>query len=111
MSVVGNPINWLKVRRRIGNASWLSDMVALRKLISVCSRCEYKFPWRWKQKLHYAEFTPFHGEGLCDGCRHEGVVTLYRSKDDPWFETCERQASIAAAIDRQDQMFRDGRRS
>lgn len=59
-------------------------------------------PARWKARFHYAEFTQYHGDGVCDSCRRLETITLFLSTDDPWFAACEAQAQAAAHIQAQD---------
>ena len=106
MSLVGQPIQWAKVRRQgVSNAAWIADRVALQKSLQLCSRCRTTLPFRWQARWHYAEFTQYHGDGCCDGCRRLETVTLYLSTDDPWFAACEAQARAAAAIKAQDAAY------
>jgi hypothetical protein len=104
VSVVGAAINWAKVRRNgVSNASWIADRAALQKSLQLCSGCRYTMPHRWQARFHYAEFTLYHGDGTCDGCRHLDTITLFLSTDDPWFAACEAQARAAAQIQAHDQ--------
>lgn len=106
MSIVGEAINWLKIRRPVSNATWIADRMALQKSVQLCSTCLYKMPRRWKAIYHYEEFTQYHGEGQCDGCRHDDTVTLFLSTDDPWHEECERQARVSQALDHEESRAR-----
>ena len=104
-SLMVNAIDWVKIRRPVSNSAWISDRAALQKMLQLCSSCLYKLPHRWQQTFHYAEMTALAGLGLCDGCRHEDVLKLFVSTDDPWYSACERQAAAASAIQAADRAF------
>lgn len=102
MAVLGKVEVW-RWKRRMSNASWLWDLMNLQKVLSLCSGCQYKMPFRWDKRLHYQEMRQFHGHGLCDGCRHEDAVSLFQSTDTLYFAQCERdRAGVrhAQALDR-----------
>jgi hypothetical protein len=91
------------IRRKMSEATWLWDMINLQRTISLCHGCAtQKMPWRWQQKLHYAEMTRFHGSGHCDYCRKEKTVSLYQSTDTPYFTATEREHHLVAATQERD---------
>jgi hypothetical protein len=90
------PVQPWRWKRRISNASWLEDMIQLQKTLALCRRCDWAMPWMWKRKFHYAEMTAFHARGVCDRCRNEDAVSLYRSTDTAWYAQVERDNAILA---------------
>jgi len=105
VSLLGTAIQWAKIPRRMTNSSWVQDRIELRKMVQLCSGCLYKMPWRWERRYHYEPFRAGHGEGTCDGCRGEHILTLYLSTDDPWYAQCEKQARLAQTITDDDRAF------
>jgi hypothetical protein len=105
MAVVGQPIQWRKVLRKITNASWVSDMIALRKALQFCTGCEAKMPWRWQTRFEYRAFTAYHGDGQCDGCRQDTAVTLYQRTDSPEYAAAERYDRLVQATRARDAGF------
>ena len=100
-----------RIRRKMPDASWLSDMLALQKTIALCKGCStQRMPWRWQQKLHYAEMTIYHGSGRCDMCRHEDTVSLYQSTDTSWYASMDRDNHLVAATQARDLRITDRRR-
>jgi hypothetical protein len=100
-----------RVRRKMSNSTWLSDMMALQKTIALCKGCAtVTMPWRWQQKLHYAEMKTLHGSGRCDMCRQEEDVSLYQSTDTPWYAAIERDNHLVAATMERDLRITDRRR-
>jgi hypothetical protein len=99
------------VRRKMSNASWLEDMIQLKKTLALCKGCTTtKMPWRWEQKLHYAEMKTLHGSGHCDLCRKEDLVSLYQNTDTAWYEQIERDNHLVAATVARDFRITDRRR-
>ena len=69
-----------KWRRKDGLASFLRDLISLRKTIVLCFGCEHKMPRRWTEKYDYALIRGFHGEGaVCDYCRQHNTVNMYQT--------------------------------
>ena len=101
--IVGTAIQWAKIRRQVSPSSWIQDRIALKKMVQLCSACLYRMPHHWLRHAQYHEFHVAHGEGTCDGCRHEDVLSMFVSMEDPWFQQCERQAQQAASIRKADQ--------
>src|SRR5262245_15951036 len=85
MAVVSQ-VNTPKWRRKMSNATWLSDMFHLQKTIALCRGCAtWKLPWRWQKTYHYQEIRRYHGTGYCDLCRQHEDVSLYECTDTPHF--------------------------
>ena len=100
-----------RIRRKMSDATWLWDMLNLQKTLALCRGCAtHKMPWRWQQKLHYAEMTALHGDGHCDFCRKEGPVSLYQSTDTSFYQAMDRDNHLIAAVQERDLRVRDMRR-
>jgi hypothetical protein len=104
MAVLGKVEVW-RWQRRMSNASWLWDLMNLQKVLSLCSGCKYKMPWHWERRLHYQEMRQFHGQGMCDGCRHEDSVSLFQSTDTVYFAQCERDRAFVRHAQARDREF------
>ena len=51
-------------------AGWLADLIALRKSIALCSKCEAKVPERVLTSAGYVNRSNLpHVSGPCDGCQ------------------------------------------
>lgn len=72
--------NWAKPRRKT-MASHVSDFIALRKNLLLCSGCECRMPWRWAKHYEYRMLPGFHAEGPCDSCRLDGPGNLYTPEE------------------------------
>lgn len=71
-----------KWRRTQGMATFLRDLIALRKPIALCASCEAKMPRRWLDSTDYAFVKGFHAEGTaCDYCRQLSSANLYHPVD------------------------------
>lgn len=91
------------IRRKMSDATWLWDKINLQQTLALCKGCStQKMPWRWQQKLHYAEMTMLHGDGHCDYCRREALVSLYQNTDTPWYAAMERDHQLATAAQERD---------
>lgn len=98
-------IDFSKTSRRMSGATWLWDMMNLRKVLQLCSRCQYALPHHWEKKYHYAKWKHFTGINPCDYCKNEAVVDLFRSTDDPWYAECERNSRAVSATRARDAAF------
>jgi hypothetical protein len=101
MALAGNPIHWLKQRRPIVNASWVNDMIALKRALQFCKGCEPKMPWRWQSLFNYRPFSmpdgrAYEGNGQCDWCRQERPIVLYQRTDSPEYEAGEKYDRMIA---------------
>jgi hypothetical protein len=100
-----------RIRRKMSDASWLWDMINLGRTIALCKGCStHKLPWRWQQKLHYAEMRTMHGSGHCDMCRKEDLVSLYQSTDTEHYQRIEGDHHLIAATQARDLRVTDRRR-
>lgn len=67
-----------KWRRPDGLTSFLADMVALRKTLSLCYSCEHKMPRAWEDRYNYQRVRQFYAEcATCDWCRHPDSTTMF----------------------------------
>ena len=80
-----------KWRRKDGLASFIADMIALRKPLQICHFCaERRMPSRWRNQYNYEKFNMFRGgESACDYCREEKPLTLYMATDNELWRTIE----------------------
>lgn len=102
MSAVARIKSWT-IRRKMSDASWLWDLVNLQRTIALCKGCStYRMPWRWQQKLHYAEVLFAHGEGHCDFCRKEDAVSLYQCTDTTYYQQIQKDHALASAAQERD---------
>ena len=102
MSVTARIKSWT-IRRKMSDASWVWDLVNLQRSLALCKGCATtKMPWRWQQKLHYAEMTVLHGSGRCDYCRKEDLVSLYQCTDTDFYQRTERDHTLATAAQERD---------
>lgn len=71
-----------KWRRKDGLASFVRDLIDLRKTLLLCPSCEQKMPRRWLGQYNYALVTGFHTEDTgCDYCRQLGCPNMYVAQD------------------------------
>ena len=71
-----------KWRRKQGMATFLRDLIDLRKTVVLCASCEGKMPGRWTDKYNYAYVRGYHAEGAaCDWCRQVTSTNLYQAAD------------------------------
>ena len=102
MSVTARIKSWT-IRRKMSDASWVWDKINLQQTLALCKGCStQRMPWRWQQKLHYAEMTILHGQGYCDYCRTEDLVSLYQSTDTDYYQQIERSHQLATAAQERD---------
>ena len=67
---------------RLSRGAWLADLVALRKVVTLCFKCTA----RWSAKAnHYHPFEAIPGWGTCvaecDGCRNESICTAFKAQE------------------------------
>jgi hypothetical protein len=84
--------------RKDGPASFLSDLIALRKSVLLCYSCEQKMGRRWQDRINYGLVKSFHADdGFCDSCRHSTSCNLYIPVEGQYYqdmtfaETCIKQ--------------------
>jgi hypothetical protein len=84
-----NPLH--KWRRPDGPASFLEDMMQLRKALSLCWSCEHKMPRKWLDKYGYSLVRNFHTEASgCDLCRNVTSTNLYVATEGTYNQEAER---------------------
>jgi len=67
-----------KWRRPDGLTSFLADMVALRKTLSLCLSCEHRMPRHWEDRYNYQKVRTFYIDyATCDWCRHPDSTTMF----------------------------------
>ena len=92
-----------KWRRKDGEASFLWDVMALRKPIALCKGCEHKMPHRWTSRYNYAFVKGFHAElTACDYCRIQGSVNFYHPVDGAYHQEMVRWQRIEAQVAERD---------
>lgn len=101
-----------KWRRKEGLATFLRDLIDLRKTIVLCYGCEHKMPRRWTDKYDYALIRGFHGEdAVCDWCRHHNTVNMYQTVIGKYHENMLlMQRSVQETQERERQMFMKDRK-
>lgn len=71
-----------KWKRKQGMATFLRDLMDLRKTITLCASCERKMPRRWTEKYNYAFVRGFQVEcAACDYCRLPDACNMYQAVD------------------------------
>ena len=101
-----------KWRRTEGPASFLADMITLRKTLFLCYNCgKFKLGRNWRGVFDYEELTTFHGNSRCDYCREDGPVTLYLAADGKvWQEHEKSTRQIAETRKREQILYNKDRR-
>lgn len=75
-----------KWRRNDGLATFLRNMLDLRKTISLCHSCERKMPSRWLSRYNYELVKELSADNCpCDYCRNLDSVNLFVPGDGPYF--------------------------
>lgn len=91
--------NIAKWRRKDGHASFLQDLVSLRKTLALCYHCaNVRMPRKWQQVYNYEELTAFHGVNACDYCREEKSIALYLAGDEPYWQEYEKSMRHEAQV-------------
>lgn len=85
-----------KWHRPDGLASFVRDMIGLRKTISLCRSCEAKMPSRWTSRYNYELVKHLHADDCpCDYCRQTTSVNLYvAGEGDYWQQYDLGQRSV-----------------
>jgi hypothetical protein len=93
-----------KIRRKDGEASFLADMIALRKVLALCYYCaEHRLPRNWRKLFDYEELKGYHAHGHCDYKREEGSVGLYMPGDGDYWQMHEKSTKAVDSIQARDQ--------
>lgn len=80
-----------KWRRKQGMATFVRDLIDLRKTLVLCGGCERKMPYRWMEKYDYALVRGYNAaEAACDWCRQNNDhCNLYHTTHGKHHERCE----------------------
>ena len=71
-----------KWKRKQGMATFLRDLLDLRKTISLCKSCERKMPRHWGSRYNYSFVRGFYAEhAACDWCRLQDSTNMYMPVD------------------------------
>ena len=94
-------------RRKDGLASFLTNMLELRKTISLCHSCERKMPSKWLSRYNYVLVYGFSTDSTgCDYCRTVGSTNLYHAVEGPYAQEMARSLrSVAETQKRERQML------
>ncbi len=94
-----------KWRRPDGMASFVRDMLGLRKTLSLCTSCEHKMPRKWLSQYNYSLVYGFSTDRTgCDYCRQVGATNLYHAVEGAYAQEMEMSRRFAEAT-----MMRDRR--
>ena len=101
-----------KWRRTQGIASFVLDLIQLRKTLIFCYTCEYKMPRRWESRYNYAFVKDFHGDGsACDYCRTQTTINMYCAVDGAYHqEMGKANRSIEETRARERQLYERDKR-
>ena len=89
----------VKWRRLDGKASFVCDLIALRKTLLLCHGCVVThFPAHWQQQYDYECVPAFHGDGGCDYCRQEGPADLYVAGEGAYWQEWEASTRIIRQV-------------
>lgn len=92
-----------KWRRKDGEASFLRDLIALRKPVALCKGCEHKMRYRWTSRYNYEFVKGFHAEMThCDYCRTEGSANFYHPVDGAYHQEMVKWKKIEATVQARD---------
>ena len=95
-------------RRKDGLASFLTNMLELRKTISLCHSCERKMPSKWLSRYNYALVYGFSTDSTgCDYCRQVGSTNLYHAVEGPYAQEMERSRIYAQETMKRDRKMFD----
>ncbi len=71
-----------KWKRKQGMATFLRDLIALRKTVCLCKSCEHKMPRRWEGRYNYEFVRGYYAEhAACDWCRLQDSTNMYLAAD------------------------------
>lgn len=91
--------NIAKWRRKSGEASFLQDLIALRKVLCLCNLCSnIKLPRKWESRFGYSRLTAFHAVANCDWCREERPVSMFLPTEGDVWQQHELGMRSAAAV-------------
>ena len=89
--------------RKNGLATFLNDLIQLRKPIALCKGCEHKMPYYWTSRYNYAFVKGFYAElTACDYCRTQGSVNFYHPVDGAYHQEMVRWQQIEAQVKERD---------
>ena len=90
-------------RRKNGLATFLNDLIQLRKPIALCKGCERKMPYHWTAKYDYEFVHGFYAElTACDYCRTQGSANFYHPVDGAYHQEMVRWKKIEEAVKERD---------
>lgn len=88
-----------KWKRPDGLTSFLTDMVALRKTLSLCYTCEHKMPRRWEERYDYQRVRTFYADcAHCDWCRHPDSTTMWVATEGRYAQQIRDEQAAFARI-------------
>lgn len=56
-------------KRGLGHGSYIMDLVALRKTILLCGKCQHQFDWKRHGYRSIWRYEHMSVQGQCDACR------------------------------------------
>lgn len=101
-----------KWRRTQGVATFVRDLMALRKTLCLCTACERKMPRQWTRTYNYSYVQGFHAEGAaCDYCRQVTTANMYCATDGAYHQQMEKgRQSVMETRRREAALFAKDRR-
>lgn len=67
-----------RIPRKEGRASFLENMIQLRKTLLLCNFCATsRMPRAWMARSNYEDIPAWHSVGHCDLCRTYGALTVF----------------------------------
>lgn len=98
--------NVAKLRRKDGQASFVADLIALRKTLALCRHCaDVKMPRNWRKCYSYEELTTFHGDSACDYCREDKPVALFLAGEGGYWQEYEQTRRMAAEVKKRERQL------
>lgn len=90
-------------RRTDGLATFLRNMIDLRKTISLCHSCENRMPNRWLSRYNYELVKHLSADECpCDYCRQTTSVNLFVAGEGEYFQNYDLgQRSVRATVARE----------
>jgi len=89
-----------KWRRPDGLSSFLADMIALRKTLSLCHSCETgKMPRRWMDRYDYSFVRGFSIDlTACDLCRQHAACNMYVAVEGRYARQLDEERRLISAL-------------
>lgn len=101
-----------KWRRTQGMATFVRDLIDLRKPLILCSSCEAKMPRRWESRYNYEFYKGYFAEcSACDWCRLRYAANMYLPVEGEYHQERVRVNKLVAEVEeRERQLFLKDRR-